>query len=443
MTKFRIAVIVLSVIFLESCATLGLYSKVEYVKIVDSHFYIGEKPYFFLGTNFWYGAYIGSSGKTGNRERLVKELDLLKSLGIDNLRILAASEKSLFKNSLSPAIQTEPNQYDEEILNGLDFLLDEMRKREMKAVLFLNNYWEWSGGMNQYNFWTNGETVLPPKENFDWGEFMRTSATFYANDSANSIYRNYIKNIIQRKNLFNDYYYSDDPTIMSWQLANEPRPWGNDEQIKSYYEWIDSTSKFIRSLDKNHLISTGSEGVVGSLMSEEIYKTAHQSKFVDYLTFHLWAKNWNWYDANNPTDTYDSAKIKALNYIREHIKISKELNKPIVLEEFGIGRDDEKYSVESPVKIRNDYYEMIFKEIYDSATVGCPIAGSNFWGWGGYGRNFNNDFIWREGDDFTGDPPQEPQGLNSVFDTDESTLKLIKIYADKMKKIKLNFQKSE
>lgn len=417
------------------CSTF-LIEKNNFVKIRDAKFVINEQPYYYLGTNFWYGAYLGSAGKFGNRERLIKELDMLQSLGIDNLRILAASEKSEFNNSLSPSIQIEPNEYNEELLEGLDFLLNEMKERNMKAVLFLNNYWEWSGGMNQYNYWTGGESVLPPKDEFDWGEFMRTTATFYSNDSANFIYKNYLNKIITRKNSINGLHYFEDPTIMAWQLANEPRPWGNEKQIKTFFTWIDSTAKFIRQLDSNHLISTGNEGIVGSLMSKEIYKSAHDSKYIDYLTFHLWVKNWNWYDAKNAESTYDSAKIKAINYIREHIKIAKELNKPIVLEEFGIGRDFENCSPTSPVEIRNDYFNLIFKEISDSAAVGCPIVGSNFWGWAGFGKAANSDFIWRIGDDYTGDPPQEPQGLNSVFATDESTLNLIRLYSKKMKNIK-------
>ena len=39
------------------------------------------------------------------------------------------------------------------------------------------------------------------------------------------------------------------------------------------------------------------------------------------------------------------------------------------------------------------------------------------------------------GDPFTGDPPQEPQGFNSVFDTDTSTLNIISFYGQKMKEL--------
>jgi hypothetical protein len=54
----------------------------------------------------------------------------------------------------------------------------------------------------------------------------------------------------------------------------------------------------------------------------------------------------------------------------------------------------------------------------------------------GAGRAANPDYWWKPGNDFVGDPPQEEQGLYSVFDSDASSLLLIKEYADKLHAIK-------
>ena len=54
------------------------------------------------------------------------------------------------------------------------------------------------------------------------------------------------------------------------------------------------------------------------------------------------------------------------------------------------------------------------------------MAGLNFWGFAGYAKTNPDNGKWMHGDDFTADPPQEPQGLNSVFASDISTLKMIK-----------------
>ena len=60
------------------------------------------------------------------------------------------------KNSLQRTFRDHTEQYDEELLAGLDYLLVELGKRGMHAVIYLNNFWEWSGGMGTYLYWTNG-----------------------------------------------------------------------------------------------------------------------------------------------------------------------------------------------------------------------------------------------------------------------------------------------
>jgi len=290
--------------------------------------------------------------------------------------------------------------------------------------------------MSQYNAWFSdsinglgGKAVDPEDPNFGWGEFMRLSATFYKNEKANKHFKDFIKKIVIRKNKFNDLYYYEDPTIMAWQLANEPRPWGSPEDVEYYYRWIDSTASYIHSLDPNHLVTTGNEGTAGSLGSEEYYLTAHQSRYIDYITFHLWAKNWGWFDAKRISETYPSTEIKAVDYINKHIEYARQLNKPVTLEEFGMARDFEVFSPGSSSSARDNYFQLIFKLVYDSAAAGAPIAGTNFWTWGGVGRAKHIDFIWRKGDPFLGDPPQERQGLNSVFDVDSSTISILEKYS--------------
>ena len=64
----------------------------EFVRVKDGHFMRGDKPYYYVGTNFWYGAILGSEGQGGDRQRLVRELDEMKRRGIDNLRILVGAD---------------------------------------------------------------------------------------------------------------------------------------------------------------------------------------------------------------------------------------------------------------------------------------------------------------------------------------------------------------
>ena len=99
------------------------------------------------------------------------------------------------------------------------------------------------------------------------------------------------------------------------------------------------------------------------------------------------------------------------------------------------------FSTKDPIKLEGNvavaitrYLKKMFETIYHSAFSGAPIAGSNFWAWGGYGKASDpeGNAIWQEGDDFVGDPPQEPQGRNSIFATDQSTLKILKEHGQLM-----------
>ena len=79
---------------------------------------------------------------------------------------------------------------------------------------------------------------------------------------------------------------------------------------------------------------------------------------------------------------------------------------------------------------RDRYYASIFEQVERSTRAGGPLCGSNFWTWGGLGRAQHSDGKWQSGDThYTGDPPQEPQGLNSIFDADASTLDVLRAHA--------------
>lgn len=430
---FNLIVLVLSTQFF-SCIT-----QKDFVKVKDTNFTIKNKPYHFIGANFWYGAYLGADANYGNRERLIRELNQLQKLGVKNLRVAAASEESDYGLPLSPPFQYKNGKYNETLLQGLDFLLSEMKKRDMRAILILNNYWDWTGGMGQYVSWTNNTPVVDPASNKNqtWDEFMNYSASFYTNTKAQELYRKYISMLVNRVNVYTKRLYKDETAVMTWELANEPRPTkaGNlDENIKTFVKWVDETAGFIHSIAPKQLVTTGSEGSKGTLNSLDFTLQAHNSKYIDYMTFHMWPKNWGWYKADKP-EMLESAKANTSAYIDEHIALAKKLNKPTVLEEFGFVRDRERFSSDSATTARDNYYEFILKLMTASIEAKKPLAGLNFWAWGGEGRGERKDYMWKKGDtSYTGDPYSEPQGLNSIFNTDKSTLHIILKYANEIHK---------
>ena len=401
---------------------------VAFVTVNGTHFEIDGNPYYYTGTNFWYGLNLGSTGTAGDRNRLLRELDRFQTIGINNLRIMAGSEGPNTEPwRMVPALQTSPGVYDSNVLDGLDYLLSEMGKRNLRAVMCLNNFWHWSGGMAQYVNWNGGASPIPYPGS--WDTFQKYAAGFYSNSGAVQDFRDHINFIVNHINPYTGLAYKDDPTIMAWELANEPRGYNN---VTAFRIWVDATAAYIKSLDFNHLVTTGSEGNTPSNVGNN-FVIDHNGLDIDYATCHIWPQNWGWYNPSNPSG-YPNAQTQAINYLRNHIQMAKvNLNKPLVLEEFGLARDNGSYDPNSTTTYRNLFYDAMFGEIYSSASDGNAAVGANFWAWAGEGRPLvPYGSSWEPGDPWIGDPPHENQGWYSVYDSDASTLNIISAYCADM-----------
>ncbi len=415
------------------CAHLatGKNTSNEFVRVHNGRFELQGKPCFYVGANMWFGCYLSDAALPGGRQRLTRELDRLQKLGVKNIRLLAGSETSPLVGAIPRGITRAPHDYDEALLAGLDFCLAEMARRDMRAVLFLSNYWQWSGSFAEYVRWVTGAEIPDPDKPImargDWHAFMQFSAKIYQTPAAIDLYRDYITRLIHRRNTVNGRIYRDDPAIMTWELANEPRPCADESSMEKdvpiFCDWVDSTARMIREQDSNHLICTGSEGIWGSLQKPEVFIAAHKTPAIDYVTVHMWLKNWGWLKTPELSPEFEVAAQKAHDHVEMHTKIATEnLKKPLVLEEFGLPRDREEYSPESSTLARDEYYRRMFSQVVESCKSGRALQAANFWAWGGEGRTGSPKNSARE---FLGDPPCEPQGLNSVFDTDTSTCSVI------------------
>lgn len=399
----------------------------DFVTIRNGRLERRGQPYFFIGANFYQAALLGDPDLPGGRERLVRELDQLRSVGVTNLRVLAGSEGSLTAGGGRRGMVTGPGQWDEGLWQGLDFVLAEMAKRDMTGVLYLTNYWEWSGGMAMYVHWATGEPIPDPNKpgaKHTGADHMNYAARFYGLPRAQELFREHITYVLSRRNTINGRIYRDDPTIMAWQLANEPRPGTDDAasraNLPAFTAWMDKTARYLKARAPRQLVSTGNEGTIGCIGSPDAFLKAHQSPAVDYVTLHLWVKNWGWLKEPRLGPHYEAAAARATRHIEEHVALAAQLGKPLVMEEFGIDRDEESTAPDSPTLMRDDYYERMFHCVLDSCRSGGRLQAANFWSWSGEGslealrqrRAGNSRF-------------REPVDQNGVLATDLSTLAVI------------------
>lgn len=420
-------------------AALSLSAKKGFVQVKDGHFVRDGIPYYYVGTNFWYGAILGSEGQGGNRARLCKELDRMRAMGIDNLRILVGSDGQRgIKTKVEPTLQEAPGVYNDTILAGLDYLLMEMGKRRMVAVLYLNNSWEWSGGYGYY-LEQAGEGKAPRPNEDGYPAFMKFVARYATCEKAHQLFYDYVRFILSRTNRYTGLKYTDDPAIMSWQIGNEPRAFST-EALPAFEKWLAEASALIRSLDANHLVSIGSEGSWGCENDYGVYERICADKNIDYCNIHLWPYNWGWARADHLVEDLAVSCRNTKDYIDRHLAICARLSKPLVMEEFGYPRDGFSFSLSSTTEGRDGYYKYVFSLVGDNAEKGGYFAGCNFWGWGGFAKPRHEQ--WEVGDDYTGDPAQEAQGLNSVFVTDTTTLQVVKAEVERMRRLGQSKHKS-
>ena len=162
-------------------------------------------------------------------------------------------------------------------LERLDFVLDAARERNLKLILPLVNNWEKFGGMDQYLAWYG----------------LRDHCDFYADANVRDAYKNWALHLIER--------YKDDPAILAWELANEPRC---DDDPDALTDWVAEMSDFLKQHDPNHLVSAGDEN--GDFLD---------LPSIDFGTIHLYPKK-----IASGKDTIENALPAA---------------KPIILEEYG------------------------------------------------------------------------------------------------------------
>ncbi|KAJ3274749.1 hypothetical protein HDV01_002271 [Terramyces sp. JEL0728] len=415
-----------------------------YVKTKGTKFQLDGQDHFVYSANYWQAMNLGAVDSSwGDRQRLIQDLDHMKRFGINNLRIMAASEgPDTEPFRMKPSLMPSVGVYNESLLDGLDFAMAEISKRGLKVVLCLNNFWHWSGGFAQYVNWMTGEPIpYPPSwspelgdytsaiSDKNWQTFIDYAGRFY-NDSSISpkcqeIYRNHISHILNRKNKHTGLHYKDDPSIFSFELCNEP-------QLPSF-EWCESTAKFIKSIAPNHMVTVGLE----SKFDQKDFIQAHSCPSIDYCCNHVWVQNRGEYDMMDSSDANITHAIEwGTSVIDKVDQWAREINKPLLLEEFGFPRDNwvakEKadiYSCKHTVANRDRYYKAMLEKSIDLRKSGGAYAGFGFWVYSGASRPGDE----KDGRCRVGDPHHEAPGWYGVYDTDISTLSMMQKLAESAK----------
>jgi hypothetical protein len=211
----------------------------------------------------------------------------------------------------------------------LDYVIYKAKEKNIKVILTLVNGNHHYGGIQQYLMW--GKKYLNK-------DFSRNG--FFINDSLKFWYKEYLRVLLNRVNVYTSYAYKDEPAIFGFELINE----GSNQYAKSevIYNWYAEMAAYFKSIDNNHLLTTGesgedddrsqysdvnlfynSSGFLFDGTKGTSYSRNLSIPHIDYGSFHLYSDGWGFLPA------------AGVNWIKEHLFIAETYNKPSLLSEFG------------------------------------------------------------------------------------------------------------
>ena len=310
-----------------------------WVTVSGKHFQRDGGDYYYAGTNCYY--LMVYAADPGYRVYVDEVLEEAKAMGLGVVRTWAFNDGDDEWN----ALQKFPGDYNEYVFVGLDYVLAKARELGLQLILPLVNYNPEYGGMDQY---------------VEWSPTASTRDDFYDDANCRNYYKDHVYTVLNRVNTFNGITYKNDPTVFAWELANEPHCESNPNC--ALHDWIVEMSDYIKSLDANHLVTTGIYGNLWGLGSDFVQD--HLPSSIDFATFHIYP------DYHGMGGDLAAAMSATQTHIDE---ADQQILKPVIMEEFN------KYRPLTGATGRDAFLQSWYDLLYGDASAGTAAAGTNFW----------------------------------------------------------------
>jgi mannan endo-1,4-beta-mannosidase len=187
-------------------------------------------------------------------------------------------------------------------IQRVDFLIAEAKKRNIKLIIALVDFWSFTGGIQQMRAW--------------YGSHDK-STFFFEDPRTRQDYKDWVRHVVWRLNPRTGLRYRDDPTIMAWELANEAN--ALPEQLR--LRWTAEMAAYLKSQDPNHLIGSGNANPDLATFDISVPN-------IDFGTWHGYPK-------------YLDINPEQFNVmIKQYCDVAPIHRKPVLLEEFGYARSN-------------------------------------------------------------------------------------------------------
>ncbi|WP_292216486.1 cellulase family glycosylhydrolase [Mesorhizobium sp.] len=303
-------------------STVDKPSATSFIKTSGTSFTLDGKPFFVTGVNNHYLTY-------GSQDEVTRVLDDAVAMGANVVRIFLQpvigsldgrvptiwdwrleGEASNLAVKGTYLLYWDPSQNRMAINDGangmqkVDFLIAEAGKRRLRLIIAVVDFWAFTGGAQQMRAWYGSSDE---------------STFFFTDPRTKQDYRTWVRHVVQRVNPLTGLAYRDDPTIMAWELINE----GNAQPLALRLTWTAEMSAYVKSLDSNHLVSSGNANIFDPKLADLTIPT------LDFGTWHGYPIFYN-------------LTIQQFNdMIPEFCQLAARAKKPVLMEEFGHARSNQ------------------------------------------------------------------------------------------------------
>ncbi|KAI0044232.1 glycoside hydrolase family 5 protein [Auriscalpium vulgare] len=302
-----------------STSTGSTSTPTGFVKTSGQKFTLNGSTFTVVGSNaYWIGLTALSTANinTAFANIAATGATVVRTWGFNEVTSTSSSSYAYYQ---SWSGSTPTVNYGSNGLASFDNVVAAAKANGLRLIVALTNNWSDYGGMDVYV-----NQILGSGQPHDY---------FYSNSQVISAYKNYVKAFVGR--------YVNEPGILGWELANEPRCTGSTSAksgsctTSTITSWVSTLSSYIKSIDSNHLVGLGDEGFFNEPSSSSYpYQGSEGIDFaanlavssIDFGTFHLYPEGWG----QSPSDTWGA------QWIADHATTQKSVNKPTILEEFGV-----------------------------------------------------------------------------------------------------------
>lgn len=269
-------------------------------------------------------------GWSGADEAFVRTFETARRNGVKVLRVAAFNERV----DDVATIQRALGELREEGLAALDRVVAEASARDVLLVMVLSNYWEDYGGLPRYLEWLG------------LSRSYERRALAMREPRVRAALARYITAIVSRTNTLTGRRYAEEPSILAWEVMNEPRGTNLGDGGETFASFVHELASAVKSAGARQLVVAGDEGYDADVrgydlrywnqLDDRLINTSRGESFrrvvsdpaIDAATVHWYPDHWRVPQA--------MAAEGGVRWLREHAAIAEAMDKPVLFEEFGL-----------------------------------------------------------------------------------------------------------